>query len=58
MIDHFFVDKKLIWKLVFISAFVKAVTEIRDTLYAIWQKISMPYKLSGKTKFSMASFIV
>ena len=24
-------------------------------LFAIWQKISMPYKLSGKTKFSMAS---
>ena len=37
------------------SVFVKAVTEIQDTLYAIWQKISMLNKLSGKTKFFMAS---
>ena len=38
------------------QCFFKAVTEIRDiTLYAIWQKITMLYKLSGKTKFSVAS---
>ena len=42
----------------FSSVFVKAVTEIRDTLYAIWQKISMPFKLSGKMKFSMASCLI
>ena len=39
------------------SDFVKAVTEILDTL-AIWQKISMPYELSGKTKFSVAPCII
>ena len=39
-IDHTFVDKKLIQSLVFTSDFVtKAVTEIWDTLYAIWQKM-------------------
>ena len=35
VVDHSFVDKKSIKSLVFGSVLVKAVTEIRDTLYAI-----------------------
>ena len=40
-----------------VGTFCKANPKILPS-YAIWQKISMPYKLSGKTKFSMASCVI
>ena len=56
----FYVDSPLLydvamsWKPVNLAHFAELNIQ-RYCHHAIWQKISMSYKLSGKTKFSMAS---
>ena len=56
----FYVDSPLLsdvamsWKTVNLAHFAELNIQ-RYCHHAIWQKISMSYKLSGKTKFSMAS---